>query len=75
MIDHCNPVRKGQGLFLVVSDIDGGDREVPLEFADLGAYLDANLRIQVAQRLVQEQHRRTQDEGPGEGNTLLLPPR
>ena len=40
----ADPVTHGQGLGLVVRDVDGGDAEAALERRNLGAGLDAELR-------------------------------
>src|SRR5207244_1202020 len=46
--------------------------EPPLQFLDLQPHLGAQLGVQVRQRLVEEQHRGREDEGPGQRHPLLL---
>ena len=69
--DH-DPVGQGQGLLLVVGDIDGGDPRGLLDGPDLGAQALADLGVQGRQGLVQEQHPRPHRQGPGQGGPLLL---
>ncbi len=42
-------------LDLIVRDVDGGDAELPLKRADLGAHLHAQLRVEVGERLVHQE--------------------
>ncbi len=72
MIEDGDAVREGQGLFLVVGHIDGGDGQILLELPDLGAHLLAYLGVQVGEGLVEEKHVRVEDQGAGQGHTLLL---
>src|SRR6266545_6941013 len=69
---HGDAVRERERFFLIVRDVHGRDSQVLLQLADLGAHLDPDLRIEVRQRLVQEQDVRIQHEGAGERNALLL---
>jgi hypothetical protein len=64
--------RTRPSLLLVVRDVDGGDREPPLQVADLVPHLHAQLRVEVGQRLVEEQHARTDDDRARERDALLL---
>ena len=55
--------------------VDGGDAQLLLELADLGADLDADLRVEIGQRLVQQQDVGVQNQRPRQGHALLLPSR
>ena len=59
-------------LFLVVRDVDGGDRQRLLQRTDLRAHADPELRVEVRQRLVEEQHAWAGDDRPRQGDALLL---
>ena len=72
MIEDGDAVREGQGLFLVVGHVDGGDGQVLLELPDFGAHLLADLGVQVGEGLVEEKHVRVEDQGAGQGHALLL---
>ena len=64
-----------QGLFLVVGHVDEGDPDLALKGLELELHLLAQLEIEGSQRLVEQEHRRVVDQGPGEGDPLLLPAR
>ena len=68
-------VRHGHGLDLVVRDVEHGHAEAPLQGADLAPHLDAQLRVEVRQRLVHEADLRLGDDGAAERDALLLPAR
>ena len=53
-------------------DVDEGDPDVVLDHLQLELHLLAQLEVERAERLVQEQDARTVDERAGEGDTLLL---
>src|SRR5262249_19902913 len=72
---HRDAVRHGERLTLVVGDIDRGDPDLALELLELELHAIAELLVERAQRLVEEEHGRTRDESPGEGHPLLLPAR
>src|SRR5690606_1159455 len=59
-------------LDLVVGDVDGGDAEALVQLADAGAHLDAQLGVEVRQRLVHQEDLRLADDGAAEGDTLAL---
>ena len=69
--DH-DGIRHGQGLFLVVSDIDKGNVHLALQTLQLQLHLFAQLEVQRAQRLVQQQDLRLVDQTAGDGHALLL---
>ncbi len=74
LIHHHDPVRDGHGLFLVVGHVHGGDGQLLLQLLDLAPHVDAELGVQVRQGLVEEQNARADDDGAGQGHTLLLAP-
>ena len=59
-------------LFLVVRDVDERDADVVLNALELELHLLAELQVEGAERLVQQEHRRLVDEGAGERDALLL---
>ena len=66
---------KRHGLGLVVGDEDAGDTEPGLHVAQLEPHLLPQARVQIRQRLVQQQHLGVRHEGPRERYPLLLAPR
>ena len=74
MVLYGYPVGDGHRLLLVVGDVDGGDLQPPLQRLDLLPHLDPELGVQVAQRLVKQQHRGVDHQDSGEGDALLLAP-
>ena len=69
--DH-DGVGHGQGLFLVVGDVDKGDVHLALQTLELQLHLLAQLEVQGTQRLVQQQDLRLVDQTAGDGHALLL---
>ena len=69
---HRDRVRERQGLDPVVGHIDGGDRKLREKAPQLLARLLAELGVQVGEGLVEEDHLRLGDQGPGQGDALLL---
>ena len=67
-----DPVAHAHRLFLVVRDEDEGDAELGLEQLELDLHLLAELAVERAQRLVEQQHAGPVDECPGERHPLLL---
>ena len=68
-----DPVAERQGLGLVVRDVDHGGAQAPLDPRHLGAHLHAQLRVEVGQRLVHQEHRRVPDDRPAHRDPLPLP--
>ena len=58
--------------FLVVRDVDEGDPDVALDVLELELHLLAELQVECAERLVEQQHARDVDERAGECDALLL---
>ncbi|MPL94335.1 hypothetical protein SDC9_40488 [bioreactor metagenome] len=67
-----HPVGQGHGLRLVVGDEDDGEVELLLQGLDLEPHGFPELRVEVRQGLVQEHHPGVRDDGPCEGDPLLL---
>ena len=65
-------VGEGHGLALVMGHVHGGDARPLLDAADLGAHGDAELGVQVAEGLVEQQHAGLHDQGAGQRHALLL---
>ncbi len=72
VLEDRNPVAHRHGLDLVVRHVDGGDTEPGLQGCDLGAGGDAELGVQVAQRLVHQEDLRLADDGTTHGDPLAL---
>ena len=56
-----------------MGDVDGGRLQAPLQLQDLRAHLHAPLRVEVRERLVEQEHRRLADDGTADGDALPLP--
>ena len=72
LVHDNDRVGHGQRLLLIVGDIDEGDAQFILHADQLILHFLAQLQIQSAQGFIQEQYLRFVDDGPGDGNTLLL---
>ena len=69
--DH-HAVRHGHRLLAVVGHEDGGEAEALLEASHLVAHVLADPRVEVRERLVEEEDRGVDGEGAGEGDALAL---
>jgi hypothetical protein len=69
---HGDPIRHRQGLFLIVRHVDERDADLLLDRLQLDLEGLAELRVEGAERLVEQQDRRVQDQGASEGDPLLL---
>ena len=67
-----DPVGERQGLVLVVRHVDGRRAELVVDAPDLRAHLEAQLRVEVRERLVHQHERRLDDDGAGDRHALLL---
>ena len=72
VLEHRDAVAHRQRLGLVVRDVDGGDAEAALQRRDLRAGLDAELGVEVRQRLVHEEHLRLAHDRAAHGDALTL---
>src|SRR2546428_1860340 len=71
-IHHRDPIGHGERLLLVVRDIDSRDLQLLLDATDLIAHAHAELRVEIRERLVQQENLRPEDERTCERDTLLL---
>ncbi len=62
-----------QRLFLVVGDVDEGDAHLLLDPLQLDLHLLAQLEVEGAQRLVEQEHAGAVHDGPGKRHPLTLP--
>src|SRR6476659_223000 len=72
VLEHRDAVAHRHGLDLVVRDVDRRDAEAALERGDLRARLDAELGVEVRQRLVHEEDLGRAHDGAAHGHTLAL---
>ena len=72
VVHHRDPVGDGHRLLLVVGDDDEGEAELLLEVDQLELRLLAELLVERAERLVEEEHLRLLGERAGERHALLL---
>src|SRR5262245_2891126 len=77
LLDHAlaedrNAVRHRHRLALVVGHVDGGDAELAMDPLDLDLHLLAQVLVERAERLVEQQDVGLEHEGPRQGYTLLL---
>ena len=71
-IHHADAVGEREGFFLVVRDEHGGDAELALHLADGPPQLFADLRVERAEGLIEQQHFGLVRERAGDGDALLL---
>ena len=67
-----DPFAERHRLGLVVRHVDRGHGEVPLDPRDLGPHLDAQLRVEVRQRLVHQERLRLAHDRPAHRDALAL---
>ena len=72
LVEHRDAVGDGVRLFLVVGDEDRGDTELALQLRAAPAHLDAQLGVEIRQRLVEQQHFGLDHERARERDALLL---
>ena len=72
LVEHHDPVGQRERLLLVVGDEDRRDAERALQLAQLDLELLAQLAVERAERLVEQQDLGLEDEGAGERHALLL---
>ncbi len=72
LVHHDDAVGDRHRLGLVVRDVDDRQRQALLQLADLLAHLPAQPRVQVRQRLVEQQDRGLEHERARDGHALLL---
>lgn len=69
---HGHAVRDGEGLALVVGHVNRRHAEGANEVTDLVTQFIAQVDVERAERFVEEQHARLDDEGAGNCHALLL---
>src|SRR5262249_13829390 len=72
MVQHGDLIGQDERLLLVVRDEDGGEAEAALEAPHFELHGLAQLAIERAERLVEEQQPRAEDDGARERDPLLL---
>ena len=75
LVHHREAVGHREGLFLVVRDVDEGYADLLLQGLQLDLERLAELGVERAERLVQQQHRGVEDQSARERHPLLLAPR
>ena len=73
VVHHRDGVGHRHGLLLVVGDVHERDADLGLDPLELDLHLPAQLEVERAERLVEQQHLRPVDQRPGQGDPLLLP--
>ncbi|GAA3216905.1 hypothetical protein GCM10020256_19520 [Streptomyces thermocoprophilus] len=71
-VHHGDRVGHGHGLLLVVRDMHEGDADLGLDALELQLHLAAQLQVEGAERLVEQQHLRVVDQRAGHSDALLL---
>ena len=72
MVHDSDAIGHRHRFFLVVGHEDEGDPDLLLDALELDLHLLAQLQVECAERLVEQQDRRPVDERPGERHTLGL---
>ena len=72
LVHHGDPIGHRHRLLLVVGHVDERDPDLLLDPLELDLHLLAELEVEGAERLVEEEDRRPVDQGPGEGDPLRL---
>ena len=72
LVEDRHAVGDGERLLLVVGHKDRGDAELSLQREQLAAHVDAQLRVEIGKRLVEQQHLGLDRDGASERDTLLL---
>ena len=70
--EHGQAVAHRQRLLLVVRDVDEGDADLALDALELDLHLLAQLEVERAERLVEQQHLRAVDDRPRQRDALAL---
>ena len=71
-LEDGDPVAHRQRLVLVVGHVDEGDRDVALDRLQLHLHLLAQLQVEGAERLVEQQHPGAVDDRPRQRHPLAL---
>ena len=71
-VEHGHPVGHAKRLVLVVGDEDEGDADLALQRLELALHLLAQLEVEGAQGLVEQEHLGLEHQRPGQGHALAL---
>ncbi len=71
-LDHGDAVAHRHRLGLIVGDVDGGDVDAALDAKDLSAHLDAELRVEIRERLIHQEDRGLAHDRPSHRDALAL---
>jgi hypothetical protein len=72
IIKHYDPIRHGHGFGLIVGNVHHGYSKFLLNVFYFKAHAFPKLSIQVGKRFIQKKQFRLTDQGPAQGNPLLL---
>ncbi len=72
LVHHRDEVAHEERFVLIVSDEDGGRAGAGQDLAHFGTYLRSQCRVEIRERLVQQQEVRLGRERSGERDALLL---
>ena len=72
-IHHHDAISQRHGLDLIVRHVHHRRPELPVQRRDLATQLQAELRVEVRQRLVEQKDLRLAHDGPSDGHALPLP--
>ncbi len=75
VVHHCDPVAHGHRLDLIVRDVHRRDPELGVQLDQLEARLDAELRVEVGERLVHQERLGLAHDRAGQRDSLALPSR
>ena len=75
LIHHDDAVRHGHGFLAVMRDMQHREAEPALQRLDFGTQLQADLGVEIAQRLVEQQEPRLDRKRAAERDALALPAR
>jgi hypothetical protein len=71
-VDNGNAIAKLQSFFLIVSDEDRRNIDLPQQSADLTPQVNSRLGVKGAKRFVKQQHFRFVSQCAGDSDPLLL---
>ena len=71
-VEDRHPVGDAQCFLLVVGHVDCRQAELLADPADLATHLDAELGVEIGERLVEHQAARSNHQRSGQGDALLL---
>ena len=72
LVHHGDAVRQGHGLFLIMGYIDHGVAELNVKALEIGPHVSPLSRVEVRDRLIQQEDTGFARERPGNSHQLLL---